>query len=125
MMENFENQEKTERQLDNLINLTENHTRTKRHLEQYSHIGDEDNKENARKIQQVREEQMQDLKDKIMGKDENNSPYQQLENVKEKYYNTQNYIENNKGSIDEEMMRNLQEKQQHREEQINFLEDEK
>lgn len=125
MMENFENQEKTERQLDNLINLTEKHTRTKRHLEQYSHIGDEGNKENARKIQKVREEQMQELKDKIIGRDENDSPYQQLENVKEKYYNTQNYIENNKGSIDDEMMRNLQEKQQHREEQINFLEDEK
>ena len=47
-----------------------------------------------------------------------------LENLKEKYYNTENYIENNRDSIDEEMLRNLQEKQQHREEQINFLEDE-
>ena len=35
-MQNNENQEKKERQLDNLTNLVENHTRTKRHLEQYS-----------------------------------------------------------------------------------------
>ena len=54
-MENFENHEieKKDRQLDNLINLVENHTRTKRHLEQYSHIGNPENKENARKIQDI------------------------------------------------------------------------
>ena len=59
-MENFENHdiEKKDRQLDNLINLVENHTRTKRHLEQYSHIGNPENKENARKIQEIREEQI-------------------------------------------------------------------
>ena len=70
-MENFENHEieKKDRQLDNLINLVENHTRTKRHLEQYSHIGNPENKENARKIQDIREEQIEELKDKIKGND--------------------------------------------------------
>ena len=34
-------------------------------------------------------------------------------------------MENNKESIDEEMLKNLQERQQHREEQIMFLEDER
>ena len=70
-MGNFENHEieKKDRQLDNLINLVENHTRTKRHLEQYSHIGNSENKENARKIQDIREEQIEDLKDKIKGND--------------------------------------------------------
>ena len=33
-MENFDNNKKKDRQLDNLINLVENHTRTERHLEQ-------------------------------------------------------------------------------------------
>ena len=48
-MGNFDNHEieKKDRQLDNLINLVENHTRTKRHLEQYSNIGNVENKENA------------------------------------------------------------------------------
>ena len=38
-MQNNDDQEKKGRQLDNLTNLVENHTRTKRHLEQYSEIG--------------------------------------------------------------------------------------
>ena len=49
---------KKDRQLENLENLVENHTRTQRHLEQYSEIGDPENKENARKIQKIREEQI-------------------------------------------------------------------
>ena len=55
-MENYENNENNEkkmRQLNNLENLVENHTRTERHLEQYSEIGDKENKENARKVQKV------------------------------------------------------------------------
>ena len=40
--------EKNERKVDNLINLVENHTRTERHLEQYSHIGNPKYKEMAR-----------------------------------------------------------------------------
>lgn len=41
MLENASDEkfEKKERQLENLENLVENHTRTERHLEQYSHIG--------------------------------------------------------------------------------------
>ena len=59
------------RQLDNLENLVENHTRTERHLEQYSEIGDKENKENARKVQKVREQEIQNLENKILGEDEN------------------------------------------------------
>ena len=101
-----------------------NHTRTKRHLEQYSEIGDKENKEHARKIQEVREEQIEELENKILGREDNESQEEQLENLKENYDNTQNYIKNNQETIDDQMMRNLQEKQQHREEQINFLENE-
>ena len=63
-MENFENHEieKKDRQLDNLINIVENHTRTKRHLEQYSHIGAPEFKEMAREKQEKREENMYKLK---------------------------------------------------------------
>ncbi len=126
-MENFEERheiEKKERQLDNLINIKEKHTRTQRHLEQYSEIGDKDNKDNARRKQQIREKEMEELKSKITDEDKYISPEEHLENVKENYNNTESYIENNKESIDNQMLRNLQEKQEHREEQIIYLEDE-
>ena len=54
-MQNTGDQEKKGRQLDNLTNLVENHTRTKRHLEQYSEIGDPQFKDMAREKQEKRE----------------------------------------------------------------------
>lgn len=121
-MGNFENNEigKKDRQLDNLINLVENHTRTKRHLEQYSHIGNKDNKENARKIQDIREEQIEDLKDKIKGNDKQTRD-EQLENVIEKYINTAGYIRNNEEHMSEEQLNNMERKQDNREIQIENL----
>ena len=124
-MENSENHEieKKDRQLDNLINLVENHTRTKRHLEQYSHIGNPENKENARKIQGIREEQIEDLKEKIKGNDKQTRE-EQLENVIEKYINTAGYIRNNEDNMSEEQLNNMEKKQDNREIQIENLEDE-
>lgn len=123
-MENFENQEKKEKQLDNLINLVENHTRTKRHLEQYSHIGNPNNKENARKIQEIREEQIEDLKSQIKGKNKVQKKDEQLENVIEKYVNTEGYIRNNRDTMQAEDLYNIEKKQDNREIQIENLEKE-
>ena len=123
MMENFGNNEKKSRQLENLENLVENHTRTKRHLEQYSHIGNPENKENARKIQDIREEQIEDLKDKIKGNDKQTRE-EQLENVIEQYINTAGYIRNNEYNMSEEQLNNMEKKQDNREIQIENLEDE-
>lgn len=123
-MENFDNNERKDRQLENLENLVENHTRTQRHLEQYSEIGDPENKENARKIQKIREQQIKELESKLKDEDKYISPEEHLENLKQNYISTQGYIEKNRDSIDEQMLNNLLEKQQHREEQINFLENE-
>ena len=124
-MENFENHEieKKDRQLDNLINIVENHTRTKRHLEQYSHIGNPENKENARKIQDIREEQIEDLKDKIKGNDKQTRE-KQLENVIEKYINAEGYIRNNEDNMSDEQLDNMEKKQDNREIQIENLVDE-
>ena len=121
----MEDYEKKSRQLCNLESLVENHTRTQRHLEQYSEIGNPKNKENARKLQKIREEEIKTLENKIKGEDEKISTEEHLENLKEKYYSAEGYIQNNKNAMNEEMLRNLQEKQQHREEQIRFLEDPK
>ena len=122
-MENFnnENKEKQERQLDNLIDLVENHTRTKRHLEQYSEIGSHENKENAREKQQVREEEIENLKRQLMDKTEGEVKKEEVQNLVEKYQSTQAYLENNYEQISEEDRKNLQEKQEHRRTQIENL----
>ena len=123
-MENSNNEkfEKKERQLENLENIVENHTRTQRHLEQYSHTGDKDNKENAREKQDIREKQILELENKILGLDSNEIPEVQLENLKEKYESVQGYIENNRDKISEEDLKQLEEKQANRREQIANLE---
>ncbi len=125
-MENFENDEleKKDRQIDNLINLVEKHTRTQRHLEQYSHIGNPENRENAREVQNIREQQIDDLKDKIKGVTDKQTREQQLENVVEKYINAQGYIRNNEDNMSEEQLNNMERKQDNREIQIENLENE-
>lgn len=121
-MENFENDEiKKERQLDNLVNLVENHTRSERHLEQYSHIGDPDNKEHARKVQNIRENEIDNLKSHIISEKE--TPKEQLENLKDNYVSSQAYINKNKDNMNKEQLENLEKRQEHRKEQIENLED--
>ena len=122
-MENFDENKKKDRQLDNLINLVENHTRTKRHLEQYSHIGDEKNKEHAREIQGIREEQIDDLREKLNGNGDIQTREEQVENLEQRYVSTQGYINNNKDNINEQMLRNLEEKQEKRRIQLDNLKD--
>ena len=119
---NNEKFQKKERQLENLENLVENHTRTQRHLEQYSHIGDKDNKYNAREKQDTREKQILELENKILGLDSNEIPEVQLENLKERYVSVQGYIENNRDKISEEDLKQLEEKQANRRQQIANLE---
>ena len=123
-MENSSNEkfQKKERQLENLENLVENHTRTERHLEQYSHIGDKYSKDNAREKQDIREKQILELENKILGLDSNEIPEVQLENLKERYASVQGYIENNRDKISEEDLKQLEEKQANRREQIANLE---
>lgn len=122
-MENFneENREKKERQLDNLIDLVENHTRTKRHLEQYSEIGSHENKENAREKQDLREEEIENLKNQLKDKTEGEIKKQEVQNLVEKYQSTQAYLENNYEHISEADRKNLQEKQENRKTQIENL----
>jgi len=123
-LENYDDNkfQKKERQLENLENLVENHTRTERHLEQYSNIGDKDNKENARDKQEIREQQILELENKILGLDSNEIPEVQLENLKERYKSVETYINNNKDKISQEDLQQLEEKQANRREQIANLE---
>ena len=119
----MENYDKKDRQMENLVNLVENHTRTERHLEQYSHIGSEDNKEHARDVQKDREEQIQDLKEKITGEDAVQTKEEQLENLEERYEKTEGYIEHNKNEMNKEDLQNIENKQENRKNQIENLKD--
>ena len=120
-MQNNNNQDKKERQLDNLTNLVENHTRTKRHLEQYSEIGDPYFKEKAREKQAKREENMNKLKQEILDEDENQTIEEQIENLHDNYEAAQRYIEANQKTMAPQDLQNLQAKQQHRKEQMENL----
>ena len=124
MLEKYSDEkfEKKERQLENLENLVENHTRTERHLEQYSHIGNRENKENARDKQEIRERQILELENKILGLDSNEIPEVQLENLKQRYESIEGYIENNRDSIPQDILEQLEEKQNNRRIQIKNLE---
>ena len=106
--------EKQERQLDDLINTVERHTRTERHLEQYSNIGDQYYKDEARKKQSVREKQIVDLKEKIMGNEDKLTHEEQFENLLDNYESAEGYISNNIESMDQEQLDNMEKKQANR-----------
>lgn len=122
---NNKEQEKNARKLDNLINVVENHTRTERHLEQFSHIGDPQLKEKAREKQHIREKEITELKNQIMGNDKYMPTKQeQIDNLKENYIFGEGYIESNKDHMKREDLKNLQRRQENRKIQLENLEDE-
>lgn len=106
--------EKKERQLDNLINTVEKHTRTERHLEQYSHIGDPYFKDEAREKQSVREKQIVDLKGHIMGDFDKITPEEHLENLVDNYEGAEGYINNNRNNLSSEQLDNMEKRQANR-----------
>lgn len=110
---------KKKEQVDNLMNLVERHTRTERHLEQYSEIGSKEDKQRAREKQDIREEEMQNLKNKIINPNE--TKIEQVQNLSENYKKAQAYMEDNYENISEERLQNMQERQDNRREQIENL----
>ena len=114
--------DKKERKVDNLINLVENHTRTERHLEQYSNIGDPKFKDMAKEKQYIREEQIESLKDQLTNDSHKMSAKEHLGNLKENNEKSKNYLENNYENMSQEQAHNMIEKQYHQEQQMNQLE---
>ena len=114
--------DKKERKVDNLINLVENHTRTERHLEQYSHIGDPKFKEMAREKQAVREEQIDSLKDQLANDHNKMTTEEHFENLKENYEKTRNYLEKNLSNMSYEQAHTMAERQANQEKQIHHME---
>lgn len=112
---------KKKRQLDNLENLVENHTRTERHLEQYSEIGSKENKNNAREKQSVRENEINNLESKILGEDNAQTVEEQINNISENFNRTHRYMEENYERIPKENWDNLNKKQDNRIDQVGNL----
>lgn len=115
-------EDKKERQLENLTHLVERHTRTERHLEQYSDIGNPEYKERAREKQEVREEEMNNLKEDILGHKDNQTVEEQLENIEENYKSAEGYIENNMENLSDEQLENMFKRQENRKQQKDNLE---
>ena len=115
---NSDNQKK-ENQVDNLMNLVERHTRTERHLEQYSEIGSKGNKQRAREKQDIREDEMNNLKSKLVN--ENETKQEQYQNLAENYKRAQSYMEDNYENISPERLQNMQTRQTNRREQMENL----
>ena len=113
--------DKKERKVDNLINLVENHTRTERHLEQYSEIGDPKFKDMAREKQVVRENQIESLKDQLTDTNHKMSSEEHLENLKESYEKNKNYFENNFYNMSQEQAHNMVKKQFNQEKQLDQM----
>ena len=113
---------KKERKVDNLINLVENHTRTERHLEQYAHIGDPKYKKMAIEKQNVRENQIESLKDQLVDEHKKISNEEQLENVKNSYERTKNYLGNNFKNMSQEQITNMGNREANQMRQIQRLE---
>ena len=107
------------RRLEHFENLMEKHTRTERHLEQHSDIASYEQLEHAEELQQIREEQMDQLKKKIL---EGPSSDDEYENLNRNFEHTKGYLENNKDTMNPDTLKKTKEKQEHRKEQMDFLE---
>lgn len=109
-----------ERRIKELLNINNRYIRTKRHMEEFAEIMNEEQLEHAVKIQEERERRMENLKNIIAyGKHEQED---QVENLKRNLKFTENYLANNAHRMDKETLEKTLEKQAHRREQLDFLE---
>ena len=112
----MDNRERESR-INEMINLVEKHTRTERHLEQHSDISSPKHIEHAQRLQNIREENISNLKDKIVYGD--GGPTNEKENIIKNMKFTGGYIKNNLGSMNDEQMENMKKAQVNRQDSLN------
>ena len=111
-----------ERRVENLIDIVENKTRTDRHLEQHSDIGDPDRLDHAKEIQDARNTQIENLKNAIVyGNNSKNDTEDQISNLKDNYTFAEGYINHNGDHMSDKAYNNLKKKQENRKEQLDQL----
>ena len=102
-----------------MMQINNRYVRTERHLEQNSDISDPDNLEHSERIQQERQQQMDNLKNIVAyGKHEQED---QKENLRKRLEYTDGYINHNADHMDKETLERTLEKQEHRKEQLDFM----
>jgi hypothetical protein len=107
-----------EHRIDQLIDLVEQHTRTRRHLEQHSDITELDELQHTFKVQEEREHRIDHLKDIIIyGKHE----VDDIANLQKNYVYTKNYLRHHEAHMDDFTLDKTREKQEHRKEQMEFM----
>lgn len=112
-------QEENARRIDQLIELVELHTRTERHLEQHSDVSTLDNLKHTIKVQEEREEEIQNLKNIVAyGKHEKHN---EMENIMKNFIFTDRYLQHHSDHMDDETLENTIEKQENRKDQLNPL----
>lgn len=117
---NKNSKRENESRIEQLIDVVEKHTRTERHLEQYSDISSPENIVNAEKVQKQREEEINTLKNLVAyGDDYYNDD---VENLKGNYEKTKEYMHYNASHMSNKDLNNLEEKQKNRKEQLDILE---
>lgn len=108
-----------ERRIEELMNINNRYVRTERHLEQHSDISNPDNLEHSEQIQQERLQQMDNLKNIIAyGKHEQEDPE---ENLRKRMEYTDGYLNHNAQHMDKDTLEKTLEKQEHRKEQMDFM----
>lgn len=108
-----------ERRIDELMKISNRYVRTERHLEQHSDISDPENLEHSEQIQKERLAQMENLKNIVAyGKHEQND---QEENTRKRLEYTDGYLNHNTNHMDKETLEKTMEKQEHRKEQLDFM----
>jgi len=110
--------ETNERRLNALVDLVGRYVRTERHLEQHSDIVELNEMKHTLEVQNQRKDNIDHLKSLIINGHGNDDD---LKNLKRNYTYTHNYLTHHQGHMDQATLTNTKEKQEHRKEQMQFL----
>ena len=108
-----------ERRIEALLDINNRYIRTERHLEQHSEISRLDQLKHSLKIQQEREARMENLKNIIANGQ--HDEVDERQNIKRNLEFTDHYLQHHSGHMDEYTLQKSREKQEHRREQLKFL----
>jgi len=111
--------EKNDNRIDNLINVVEKRERTERHLEEYSDEKDDEKLEATKRLQNIRDEEIHNLKNNILGDESRNET--EVDNLMRNFKLSEGYMKNNKDHMKNKDIENLKEKQIHRKEELDQL----
>ncbi|MCX7923207.1 MAG: hypothetical protein N3B21_14545 [Clostridia bacterium] len=108
-----------ERRIEAMLEINDKYIRTQRHLEQHSDITNLDNLKHSLEVQHEREERMENLKNIIAyGIHEE---VDERKNLKRNLEFTDHYLQHHAAHMDEDTLNRTMEKQEHRREQLKFL----